>query len=66
MKGITDMKAYDNFILPVDDLEEAKNYYTNVLGLKLKFDFSDQGMVAFNVGDEEPAIILKEKINSRI
>lgn len=55
------MKAYDNFFLPVDDLEEAKNYFSNVLGLKLKFDFSDKGMAAFNVGDEEPAIILKEK-----
>lgn len=55
------MKAYDNFFVPVDNLEEAKNYYSNVLGLDLKFDFSDKGMVAFNVGHEEPAIILKEK-----
>lgn len=61
MKGINDMKAYDNFFLPVDDLEEAKNYFSKVLGLKLKFDFSDKGMAAFNVGDEEPAIILKER-----
>ena len=55
------MKAYDNYFLPVDDLEAAKIYFTNVLGLKLKFDFSDKGMAAFNVGDEEPAIILKDK-----
>lgn len=55
------MKAYDNFFVPVDNLEEAKNYYANVLGLDLKFDFSDKGMAAFNVGHEEPAIILKEK-----
>lgn len=55
------MNKYDNFFIPVDDLQEAANYYANVLGLELKFDFSDKGMVAFNVGDEEPAIILKEK-----
>jgi predicted enzyme related to lactoylglutathione lyase len=35
--------------------------FNSWLALKLKFDFSDKGMAAFNVGDEEPAIILKEK-----
>lgn len=54
------MKTYDNFFLPVNDLEQAKGYYQNVLGLSLKFDFSDKGMIAFNVGNEEPAIILKD------
>lgn len=54
------MKTYDNFFLPVNDLEKAKDYYQNTLGLELKFDFSDKGMVAFKVGEEEPAIILKD------
>ncbi|MDF2802513.1 MAG: glyoxalase/bleomycin resistance protein/dioxygenase [Anaerocolumna sp.] len=54
------MKTYDNFFLPVNDLAQAKDYYQNVLGLSLKFDFSDKGMIAFKVGDEEPAIILKD------
>lgn len=55
------MNNYDNYFLPVDDMEEAKKYYEEVLGLEKKFDFSDKGMVAYNVGDEEPAIILKDK-----
>ena len=55
------MNSYDNFFIPVDDLEKAKDYYTKVLGLKIKFDFSDKGMIAFNIGNEEPAIILKDK-----
>lgn len=55
------MKNYDNFFLPVDNLDEAKKYYKDILGLKVKFDFSDKGMAAFNVGEEEPAIILKDK-----
>lgn len=55
------MKKYDNYFIPIDNMEEAKNYYENILGLKLKFDFSDIGMAAYNVGDEEPAIILKDK-----
>ena len=31
------------------------------MGLNLKFDFSNNGMVAYNIGKEEPAIILKDK-----
>lgn len=55
------MKDYDNFFLPVDDLESAKEFYGQTLGLGLKFDFPNAGMLAFNVGAEEPAIILKDK-----
>ena len=55
------MKSYDNFFLGVDELEQAKEYYQGILGLKMKFDFSPQGMVAFQVGEEEPAIILKDR-----
>ncbi|RRD40280.1 VOC family protein [Leptotrichia sp. OH3620_COT-345] len=55
------LKGYDNFFLVVDDLEKAKKYYKDILGLEIKFDFSDMGMVAFNIGNEEAAIILKEK-----
>lgn len=55
------MNNYDNFFLPVDDMEAAKKYYEELLGLNLKFDFSDKGMVAYKVGEEEPAIILKDK-----
>ncbi|MBK1812349.1 VOC family protein [Clostridium sp. YIM B02505] len=55
------MKDYDNFFLPVDDITSAKDYYMNTLGLPLKFDFSNQGMIAFNVGNNEPALILKDR-----
>ena len=55
------MNNYDNFFLPIDNMEKAKDFYGNTLGLNLKFDFSDMGMSAFNVGSEEPAIILKDK-----
>lgn len=55
------MKDYDNFFLPVDNLKEAKDFYQNVLGLPLKFDFSEKGMIAYKVGTQEPAIILKDR-----
>ena len=53
------MKDYDNFFLPVNNLEKAKEYYQK-LGFSIKFDFSDNGMVAFRVGSQEPAIVLKD------
>jgi predicted enzyme related to lactoylglutathione lyase len=55
------LKNYDNFFVAVDDLARAKEYYQNVLGLPVKFDFSNRGMVAFQVGEQEPAIILKDR-----
>jgi predicted enzyme related to lactoylglutathione lyase len=57
------MKEYDNFFLGVTDIEQAKKYYKDILGLSLKFDFADRGMIAFKVGDQEPAIILKDLKN---
>ena len=49
---------YDNFFLPAQDLDSAKEFYGNQLGLETKFDFSDKGMIAFKIGKNEPAIIL--------
>jgi predicted enzyme related to lactoylglutathione lyase len=55
------LKKYDNFFVGVKNLADARKYYEDILGLDLKFDFSEKGMIAFNVGDEEPAIILKDE-----
>ena len=54
------LKDYDNFFLPSIDLKKSKVFYQELLGLSIKFDFSDMGMVAFKVGENEPAIILKD------
>jgi len=54
------IKDYDNFFLPVNDLDKAKKFYNKILGFSIKFDFSDAGMTAFKVGEQEPAIILKD------
>ena len=55
------MKNYDNFFFPSDNLEESRKFYSDVLELPTKFDFSQQGIIAFKVGEEEPAIIIKDK-----
>ena len=52
---------YDNFFFPADDLATSRRFYQDVLDLPVKFDFSENGMVAFRVGNEEAAIILKER-----
>ena len=41
-------------------MEKGKAFYKDLLGLPVKFDFSSIGMIAFKVGDNEPAIILKD------
>jgi len=41
-------------------LKKGKEFYQDLLGLPVKFDFSSMGMIAFKVGDNEPAIILKD------
>ena len=56
---------YDNFFLPADNLDQAKHFYKNILGLETKFDFSDKGMTAFKVGNNEPAIILSNLPHAR-
>ena len=46
------MKNYDNLFLPTENLEESKKFYSDILGLPVKFDFANQGMIAFKVGNE--------------
>ena len=50
---------YDNFFLPSDNLDTAKDFYKNKLGFDIKFDFSEKGMVAFKVGDNDGASFKK-------
>ncbi len=59
------LKNYDNFFLPANDLEKGHEFHHNVLGLSVKFDFSSYGLLAFRVGEEEPAIILRNHPNTR-
>lgn len=50
------MIAYDNVFLPTKDERSARVFY-EMLGLPVKFSF--KGMTAMQVGEEEPAVILK-------
>ncbi len=55
------LEDYDNFFLGVDNMAESVDFYKNVLGLPVKFDFRDKGMIGFQIGENEPAIILKDR-----
>lgn len=55
------IKGIDNYLLPAKDLAASRTFYHKVLGLPVKFDFSDRGLLAFQVGDGETAIILKDQ-----
>lgn len=50
----------DNFFLPAGNLQESRRFYTDTLHLCVKFDFSERGLLAFRVGNDEAAIILKD------
>jgi len=56
---------YDNFFLPAGNLDTAKEFYRDKLGLDIKFDFADKGMTAFKVGENEPAIIVSTMQDAR-
>ena len=58
-KKVSEMNDYDNFFLPANNLNESRTFYQK-LGLAVKFDFADKGLLAFKVSNQEPAIILKD------
>src|SRR5215467_1475750 len=55
------IKDYDNFFLPADNLAEAKKFYQDILGFPIKFDFPEAGLTAFQIGNQEPAIIVQDR-----
>jgi len=52
--------SIDNFFLPAHSLQESRRFYANTLELPVKFDFSERGLLAFRVGNDEAAVILKD------
>ncbi len=59
------IRDFDNFFLPAKNLNEAKEFYKDKLGFEIKFDFSDKGMTAFKVGQNEPALIVSTMQNAK-
>jgi predicted enzyme related to lactoylglutathione lyase len=49
----------DNLLLDVGDLQAARAFYGGKLGLGVKFDFPEAGIVGFRLGDEEPGLVVR-------
>lgn len=49
----------DNVVLGVGDFAEARRFYTERLGLPLKFEVEAMGMALFRLGSEEPGLVVR-------
>ena len=49
----------DNVLLDVGNLEVAWGFSGGRLGLGVKFDFPEAGVVGFRLGDEEPGLLVR-------
>jgi predicted enzyme related to lactoylglutathione lyase len=58
MSGIG-VLGIDNVLFDVGDLDGARRFYGELLGLQEKFAFPQVGLVCFRLGDEEPGLLLR-------
>jgi predicted enzyme related to lactoylglutathione lyase len=58
MNGIG-VLGVDNVLVEVGDLERARRFYGELLGLPEKFAFPQIGLVCFRLGDEEPGLLVR-------
>lgn len=58
MSGIG-VLGVDNVLFDVGDLERAREFYGDFLGLDEKFAFPQVGLVCFRLGDEEPGLLVR-------
>jgi catechol 2,3-dioxygenase-like lactoylglutathione lyase family enzyme len=49
----------DNVLLAAGDLAEALEFYGGKLGLPVKFQVPEAGIAAFQIGDEEPGLLVR-------
>src|SRR6266545_3391658 len=58
MSGIG-VLGIDNVLFDVGDLDGARRFYGELLGLQEKFVFPQVGLVCFRLGDEEPGLLVR-------
>lgn len=60
MTGI-EVLGVDNILLDVGDLEQARAFYEEVLGLPVKFIIPRAGIIAYRLGAEQPGLLLRAR-----
>jgi predicted enzyme related to lactoylglutathione lyase len=49
----------DNVMLAVGDLQQARAFYESILGLPVKFAVPQAGVVGYQLGGEEPGLMIR-------
>jgi len=55
----TEILGVDNVLFAVGDFVRARDFYANRLGLEVKFEFDQIGIIGFRLGSEEPGLLLR-------
>jgi predicted enzyme related to lactoylglutathione lyase len=51
----------DSVLLAVGDLDEARRFYGDGLGLPVRFELPDLGVAAFGLGQGRPALVVQRR-----
>lgn len=54
-----DILGVDNVVFAVGDVLAARRFYTEVLGLEEAFSFAEAGIVGYQLGTEEPGLVIR-------
>ena len=54
-----DILGVDNVLFAVGDVLVAQRFYTDVLGLSEAFAFAEAGIVGYQLGTEEPGLVIR-------
>ena len=49
----------DNLMFGVGDFGQARDFYAGKLGLEVKFQFEELGLIGFRLGAEEPGLLCR-------
>jgi catechol 2,3-dioxygenase-like lactoylglutathione lyase family enzyme len=49
----------DNILFAVGDVLQARHFYTDILGLPESFAFPEAGIVGYQLGREEPGLLIR-------
>ena len=54
-----DILGVDNVLFAVGDVLVARRFYTDILGLSEAFAFAEAGIVGYQLGTEEPGLLIR-------
>lgn len=59
MSPLPDVLGVDNVLFAAGDFARARDFYANRLGLELKFEFDQIGLLGFRLGPEEAGLLVR-------